>query len=650
MPRLERKIGFIGNKEKILADAPGKAAPATALLHFDSGRVVTLDDATHHILCLGTTGSGKSTNLIFPALYQLFGNKSFGLIVDIKGTLRRHVKALARATGREADLVEYGTSPDALPLNLLNGINRHNLREFLQQLTTQNFQNNTHNLDWHLKGVASAADCGQLLIYLASVSNEFSLNMRLISEMINAPKDAQKLYAYYLENVYDNNDLEQRRFVDSINNNRFHVLKKVDNASSLGNATLEEQLSWGLQGVRDGLRNFLEAPGIEAKFCCPGAPALTFTDSILAGKIILLRFELATGPIGANLARTMLSNYYSCIYDLGITLPKDKKSFICIDEFQEIADLSNGRFSDASFIALAREYNCIFMTATQSMSALVAKGEETAAVTSFVSNCNQKIIFYNDDPLTQEIVSRHAPNLVLADLKPGEAFVSTYDATKREHAHGMDSLKNSYEAVHAILENAQTDNPRNLGERAALPEQKSLFELTEDVKMKSATHNNRHGWTDEKSPREKKQEQVIRPPLSEGARMLLEKFSELFLENEDEICMNVPKGWLKATERALTAFKDVGMPVKIAGLRIYERGLRADIGKYGGTDSMDAINVLNKFLKNADSLCIICGCPVKNTKPDEDEDDLADLYDHTHKASLQLCSACQKKFGLMNAE
>lgn len=236
-----RPMGFLARYDDPVPTEP--LAEEQAIIRFDSGRAITFADLVHHLLILGTTGSGKSASVVFPGLYQLLLSGAFGLIIDIKGNLREKLRALARAAGREAAIVEYGTAASATPLNLLAGLGRQQIFQFFRQLVTQHV-GTTQSMDWHLKGVAGAADCAQLLLFLGEKYPNFCLDCRLVLEMASEPLESQKLMAFFREKVFDPARADHKKLVASVENNRFHILKKNMSEGSAG-VTLDEQLSAG---------------------------------------------------------------------------------------------------------------------------------------------------------------------------------------------------------------------------------------------------------------------------------------------------------------------------------------------------------------------------------------------------------------------
>jgi len=430
----------------------GPIDPLHILLRFDSGKLISFMDALCHLLILGTTGAGKTQSAVLPMLWRLIQAGYCGLVADLKGNLRAGARALARQCGRLKDVFEIGSSSSATPLNLLCGMTMHVVREFLTTLTLRNLQGNFHNADWHLKGINQACDCVQLLRYLTVLNPAFEPTLVMIAEMLNDLELCARLFKLFKESpAYDKNDAQQRRFVRGIESNAFHVFK-YDAKKSEGDHSSDfmSQVTWNLQGIRMALRSFLDAPGVSRGFATQGAPGLDMRELLKQGKIVLLRFGPETGPVGASLARMVLETYYEAVYAIGLTLDEGRYTFAVLDEYQDMADLSTNRLSDASFIAQAREFRSAFIAATQSLAAL-NRGNSMAAVDSFVSNCNNRIIFYSDDPHTQEMASHCDPNVRLNDLQPGQAFVIRYEADSHTHASGMETLQRAYDDTRKIL-------------------------------------------------------------------------------------------------------------------------------------------------------------------------------------------------------
>lgn len=654
------QIGFLAQPEQRVES--GKPAER-CMLTFDSGRGITFPDAKHHLIGCGTTGVGKTTCYFLPCTRHLLENNHCGLLVDIKGNVRRQVRALAHSCGRDGDIVEYGSAPTATPLNILQGMDRYAMYEFFKTLTIQSFQGSSQSLDWHMRGVGVAADCGQLLLYLNGLDPMFSPDVVTIAAMLNNPAKALELYKLFKARVYDSQDEEQSLFVNAVDSNRFHVLReRMGDKNSKTAIEDDQQMTWNLQGVRQALKTFLDAPGICDNFAAPGGPGLDMRHILRENKVAILRFGLDTGPIGVSLARAILSDYYAAVYELGMSLPAGKKCFVCIDEYQEVADLSNDRFSDVSFVAQAREFNAIFLASTQSMSALMHRSFNPAAVEALTSNCNGRVVFYSDDPMTQAMVARYEPGLDLKTLRPGEAFVIRYENAGRRHLHGTETLQEEFESTRAIIEGAKTEEnpvrPAPAVERHSLSELAAWAQANKQPQIETAPGVNPGETHGDRNPNQKNiQPQRVCPvkeaPMTRNYNQngIMEKFPDFFVD--EEVSISVPAGWLDFAEHALTAFRASGLRVRLTSLSLEGNALCASEGKGDGfrhRSESGALRLLNKLLQGSGKICALCGermtSPVAEAKSRErdmygDDDD-----DSCESDTLPICGKCLQKYEL----
>ena len=99
---------------------------------------VYVDNADHHTLIIGTTGSGKSFSFILPMLCLLAMTGESGLCVDIKGELSKATAELFKSKGYRVyflDFIEPQNSDCWNPLYLGS-------HEYMKQLKTKNEQEN----------------------------------------------------------------------------------------------------------------------------------------------------------------------------------------------------------------------------------------------------------------------------------------------------------------------------------------------------------------------------------------------------------------------------------------------------------------------------------------------------------------------------
>ena len=438
--------GFTGNfgEEKKVKIATERG-PET-FLQFDSrDRRITFPDSILHAIALGTTGSGKTRTFILPALRAHIEAGHSGLIVDIKGNLADYARAMAAGCGREKDFLEYGPTKSSIPLNLLETMTIEGFHTFCMGLINKFCDGKSNNMDFHAHGASMARDAFQMLSEIAAWQRlnfgeaTISPTLPLILELFTSPPQATDLFNLYCSQVADNENEETRKFIRQVKNSNFHILNQDRKPKG---STHREQMSYATHGLIMAIKGFLDEDGMVEKFCGNCAPGIHCRSILEEGnKIIVLRFGVTSGAAAAQVSRMILNDFYAAIYKIG--LEKPERRFVCIDELQEVVDLSSGKYSDANFVALAREFGCGFMGATQSLSALVAKSS-TESAEAFLSNCNQKIFLYSEDPLTREHARRFDEGIDLVNLKTDEAFAVTYNSTTREHKWSKEGLSFSY--------------------------------------------------------------------------------------------------------------------------------------------------------------------------------------------------------------
>jgi len=661
-------------------------APHECLLRFDSGNSITFEDARHHMLALGTTGSGKTASVVLPALFRLIEAGHCGVIIDIKGNLRGQARAFARQCGRSADLVEFGSSPSATPLNLLCGMDMSAVRNLLRTLTMGHFQSASHSKDWHMKGVHQGGDCVQLLRYLTELDTAFEPTLCMIASMVNDYALSAGLFGLFKKALFNKNNVEQRMFVQQIASNEFHIFNYDAERTAKRSSSYLEQITWNLQGIRMALTDFLEAPGIARGFASQGAAGVDVRGLLEQNKIVLLRFGPDTGPVGSLLARMILREYYKAVYAIGLTMPEGVYSFACLDEFQDFADLGSGRFSDTNFIAQAREFHAIFLASTQSMAALANRGNSFAAVSAFVSNCNARVLFYSDDPFTQSMAAQYDSGIRLNGLRSGEAFVLQYDTEQRKHFFGVETLQQAYAVARDILRQAAYSGDKDSGVTAEAETVPPLFELLEQAEARhnAAVEEKKRADTselkeDESASRktglhsvEKEssfpgegESPVAESPSSdtpddlgermlklihstegyEGALRLRKSFSQYFPAN-GQVCMAIPAGWVSYVEKAFQAFMKSGLTLTI-GVMVEKGGALVVFAAEPNWKPMWVADyrhtgerLMNALLRGTRELCPLCGGSAAKPQP-------KDGWGVDEKVGFSICVGCLGKYGML---
>lgn len=615
-----------------------------AFLQFDSGRHVSFNDANLHTLVLGTTGSGKTRSVLLPALKRHIEAGNAGLIEDIKGNFSDYVRAMAVACGRENDIVEFGIGSAASPINLLETMEPDGAYNFFFGLIEKQIGGRSGNMDFHSRGATQGADIFRMLRDLArwqrrtSNARTVSPCLPLILDCFSDPAAASRLFTQYVAKVADRNDEETRKYIARVQNSRFHVLNQAgkERGSTINQ---QEQIAYATNQIISAIRGFLDERGIQEKFCGNCAPALYMDKLIRDGKIIILRFGTAAGRAAAYISRVITNAFYETIFDIGLANPAPR--FVCIDEFQEVADLSSGKNSDFNFVSLAREFGCGFMAATQSLSALAAKSS-AECMEGFVSNCNQKIMLFSDDTLTRELARRYDPNVDLLQLKPDEAFAVTYDVETRKHAWGLDELSLSYascadvipvrgkpvkakfpeisiERIMDILEKAQKEPAQKEGKKEEPAMDGRVTEMANRGMRAGAQHGSAPHDIDEECMVEEWMAAVMNgdeededdgdkpgvPDQMEHDRPedLKVDYPLLFTNDAD---IFIPRGWRPYVKRVLDMYSRLEAPDRIKSLNMEQDHMTARGELCRNSPGIPFLNDLLQYTRN---FCILCGNP-----------------------------------------
>ena len=88
-----------------------------------------------HILCIGTTGAGKTASLILPTLQDRLNKGHTIIFFDHKGHEHQKVKYLAKQAGRLQDVVEIG-KPHTHYINLLAEIDRRIFKNMIREVAS----------------------------------------------------------------------------------------------------------------------------------------------------------------------------------------------------------------------------------------------------------------------------------------------------------------------------------------------------------------------------------------------------------------------------------------------------------------------------------------------------------------------------------
>ncbi|MCR5259617.1 MAG: hypothetical protein K6E40_15880, partial [Desulfovibrio sp.] len=430
-----------------------------ALLRFDGGETVGLADLLHICLVLGTTGSGKTTSVLLPALDGLISRGFGGLVVDVKGSMAGAVRAIAARHGRDADVLEIGPHETAAPVDLLAGADAHRVSELFRALFMSHVAADERNQSFHTSGLAQAVDAWQVLSRRCRDTGE-PFSLAAFDRLLNEPEFAVGVFNAF--RASKNLAPAEQELARRIAGASAHVIPA--DAKRASQRVWREQVTYDMNAIRTGLRLFRSSPGLPERFFAPGGASLDMERWIYdKRRIVVLRFSPATGEAGAGIARHALRRYYAAVYARGLGMPKDEATFLCADEFQDVISTDpTDALNDAAFVAKVREFRCAVLLGTQSAVALAQRAHRGLSdVQTILGNCNVRVFLYSDEPETVAL----APNTEapLDELGPGQAVLVHYDAAARTHRHATTGVNQMHGALAPVLAGAV----RELGQLAA---------------------------------------------------------------------------------------------------------------------------------------------------------------------------------------
>ncbi|WP_129350626.1 type IV secretory system conjugative DNA transfer family protein [Solidesulfovibrio carbinolicus] len=592
-----------------------KIEPAEdAIVRFDSGISISEPEACYNTLILGSTGTGKTTSVILPAVGNLIERGHGGIIIDIKGNLTDQVRVLAKKRGRIDDIIELGSGANALRVDLLNNLTITQVRELLTIIATFQFGTSSMNLDWHAKGINIATEIIVLLRYIHEKHDEIKPNLRALVDLLNNWPLAARMFEFYKKNSFNKDNKEEKDFVNRVTSDNFNPM--VYDTKRSGNNTYNEQTTWRLTAIRNGLTEFLQNDSIVQNFATNGF-GLDIVDWIYGQKkILVLKFDGTSGQVGPWLSRYVLSAYYKAVFENGLKLGEGEYTFFIGDEFQELCDFYPGnRYNDNAFAAKSREYRNISIVSTQSVSSLQSRGASGAAVMEFLNNINNRLFFYCDDPVSHEIVRRYNQAIFLNELDPGKTFVVKFDDKTRRHLQYVETMQESHDLLKKELaDEAPVVVKKNMKEQDDTSSLEMIFEIMErrdkdnqekiktvEVPQVPGRISHRYRFNeDDYEEHEEEQKKVI--PLN--MRDTVEKFPHFFqtARKNGRVSIQVPNGWIGALENALTAFERTGLEIDICNLHVGNEG-----GLCLGMSNSASVSILDVFLEVTAHLCPICG-------------------------------------------
>ena len=377
-----------------------------SLYEFDEGGTLSFDEGTHGVLVIGGVGRGKTASFMLPMASALIDNGLPGFIVDIKNNFTGQIRKLAKAAGREDDIIEIGTHPTAMPINLMAGLGIDETQQMIESLLISG-QEHSKNIEWLHSGARMLGDMALLLRFVSRIDIRFAPSFVLLDRCINDFAFARTLFKMYLERIYDKGDFVQRSFVNRVQASAFHILTDKDKRPP---QKYDEQLAFRLFGPRIVLGAITSNESLCTNLSKIGCTTgLDYTKFLKENKITVLRFKHTQGHATKLIARFIKEKFYADVYHTLDDGEQPKQCFFMADEFQDVINVaSDNAFDDFSWFSKAREFGCINIVATQALSSLYGNSFQHDQVNALVANCSTKIVLQNDDPAADKFFRHFA--------------------------------------------------------------------------------------------------------------------------------------------------------------------------------------------------------------------------------------------------
>lgn len=626
------------------------------LFQFDGDERVSFADGSHNTIVLGTTGSGKTTSLLFPALSKMIKAGFAGLVVDVKGNMANYVRRIANEHGRLDDIVEFGPGPAAKQVNVFWNVPMYDVEKMFRTI----FQFDSmpeigkYNSLFYEEGLQKIMDCLELYLIMCR-KMDMDFRFGVFNRIINEYQMAQDVYAHYRKALHDPNNIDEQKLVGRIDGDPLHYILQP---GAKRNRAWDEQTSYRMHTIRTCIERFMRFPVLIRNFLGNTKDNFNIPKRIYDDKqIVVLRLATELGTLGENLARWIMREYYQAVYRNGKNLPTGEYTFCVADEVQDFYSSNrNDPLNDNSFVAKCREFNCINIYGTQSISAMMSRAERGMSdCAALIGNCNTRIFLYSDDPNTKYLAPENLQSL--ETLAPGMANLVKYDSSTREHQSGTVTIKNMFQSLQDLFVR-QADKVPDTVAIMQCPdltdeEKKKEFEvIMADCKrlttrkldnFDDCVDTNSEGLSFQISNFEKLDESNSTLSVAEkNAANLIKEFPGYFSTNAKLKHLIVPSGWIGLVRESLLLAQNAELYGKILKFKLSHFPYLMIVEE---NDSEIFSEAMNSNLKKTKNCCMICGEKMNLDNDDEGEDDEDENLYHRRNISskdYQISCYCVK--------
>jgi hypothetical protein len=380
---------------------------------------ITFAEAATNVIALGGTGSGKTTGVLMPALYNLMINRCPGLVMDAKNELT----SFCIEHAKEDQLYLIGGSNQCSPINILEGITSECFRAFLNDISVIKSDNNNF---WGTGAVRDA----MLVFYYYKAAYNRTVTLAELYEVIKNPMDfCEELIKW----VQAQEKIEEQLLMS---------LKEVDSSSfsifalcsvsferkdflpiKSEDKTINEQYAWHSQNFIRALSPFATNRLLRDNLSAIEQGAVDFEELIYDRKMVVaLDMPAAIYAESAYVvSRLIRDRFYTAVLKTPVSKRKqlgfgvDRYTFMIVDEYQNIMRVasdaaSHGLIDDNVWLSQSRGFDHINVFATQGISSLYVNSRKNSEINALLQNIRSSIYLSTSDISTLSYIKSIMPD------------------------------------------------------------------------------------------------------------------------------------------------------------------------------------------------------------------------------------------------
>lgn len=346
------------------------------------------DELCQNIITIGGTGSGKTTRVMNPLLWQLVRYPWVGgLIFDIKGDFGRNVYTYAAQCNKHVTTIGVGKQG----INLLRGLSPELAASFLQS-TFYLTGGGGGDSFW----IQSATDVCRNVLGILSFLGDKYYTLEYLYKYIFYEKTRNRL----------NNAIEELKLDEESREAR--LLESYQGYFDNVYTPMDGKVKQSIAGTISTILNPFQNPDLVDSFCTSESDYdLT---NILKGDTVLVDLPLAVWGIGGKVIYTFIKlRFFNLLQrrQADKSMPQNQCYYMC-DEYQEIISASKHGLSDLSFWDKSRSSHCVGIISTQSINSFRAAIGDQVLSDTILTNFRQKIFFRTEDPATLQYMNQIA--------------------------------------------------------------------------------------------------------------------------------------------------------------------------------------------------------------------------------------------------